>query len=103
MLLFSSFQLFNHLRNDTETLNSLSKQEKHPITSEMGEQLARNIDVVKYLECSCNDQKRIENLFAEAVWSSLRKIEQERQNHNKSFIQTATKNKPSFFKRIFKR
>jgi len=56
----------------------------------MGEYLARNINAVKYLECSCNEQNKIENMFEEAVWKSLRKIEQETRKQ-KSKSQNTTK------------
>jgi len=58
-------------------LNNLSEQGKHPITSEIGQHLARKINAVTYLECSCNEQNEIEKIFEEADWKSLRKMEQE--------------------------
>jgi len=69
----------------------------------MGEQLARQINAVTYLKCSCNEQKGMENIFEEAVWASLRILEQERQSQHNSFIRNSTKHKRSFFRRIFKR
>jgi len=84
------------LRNDSKTLNNLSKQGNHPITSEMGEHLARKINAVTYLNCSCNEQNEIEKIFEEAVWKSLRKIEQEIPN------QKSKSQKQSFLNRIFK-
>jgi len=90
------------LRNDFETLNNLSKHEKQPITSEMGENLVRKINAVTYLECYCNERKNMETVFEEAVWSSLRKIEKEEQNQLKSIIETAKKKTRSVFEYIIK-
>ena len=44
----------------------------------MGEQLARKIKAVKYLECSSSDGTDIEKVFEKAVWASLRPFEEER-------------------------
>ena len=63
------------LRNDSETLNNLSEQGKEPITYEKGEQLARRIKSIKYLECSISDLTEIESVFEETVWASLRRFE----------------------------
>ena len=59
------------LRNDSETLNNLSKQGKQPITFENGEQLA-NIPFITYWEIS--DETAINHVFEEVLWSSLRHI-----------------------------
>ena len=37
----------------------------------MGEQLARQINATKYLECSRNDVIGIEKIFEEGVWASF--------------------------------
>ena len=60
------------LRNDSHALNNLLKQGKQPITYEMSEHFAREINAVKYVECSSSDGTGIENVFEEAVWASLR-------------------------------
>jgi len=92
-----------NLRNDSETLNNLSKQKKQPITFEMGEHLARKIDAVSFLKCFCNERKRIENVFEEDVWKSLRKIEQVIPKQKSKSQNTTKKKIQSFFNRIFKR
>ena len=83
------------LRNDPETLNNLLKQEEQPLTYEMGEQLARDIKAVKYLECSSFDGTKIKMVFEEVVWASLRRFEEER----KTLIQK----EKGFFQRLFER
>ena len=42
----------------------------------MVEQLVRQINATKYLECSRNDVNGIEKIFEEAVWASLRRVEE---------------------------
>jgi len=77
------------LRNDPETVKKLTEQNKHPITYEMGEQIAREFHVAKYVECSGSDNTEIENIFEEAVWSLLRYKERNR-------IETPKKNRKKF-------
>jgi len=83
------------LRNNSEILKKLSERNEQPITFEMGEQLARDLDAVKYLECSSSDDTEIQKVFEEAVWTLLRQKEQERSKKSK-------RNK-GFFKRLFGR
>jgi len=85
------------LKNTTDTENYFPKPEMPPITFEMGEQLARNINAVKYMECSRSDRAGIHKVFEEAVWAALREFEQIYAFHKKH------KSKQSFFKRIFGR
>jgi len=40
------------LRTDEKTLRNLSKQGRRPITFEMGEEIVRKINAVKYTKCS---------------------------------------------------
>ena len=84
-------------RNDHETLNYLSKQGKRPITDEIGEQLAREINAVKYLECSSSDEMEIAKAFEEVVWASLRRF----QKMHRLMIQEKVKQKRGFFGRLF--
>jgi len=73
------------LRNHSKTLRKLSKRKEQPITFEMGAQLARDLDAVKYLECSSSDDTEIQKVFEEAVWTLLRHKEQvqnEKQKRN---------------------
>ena len=51
---------------------------KHFITIEMGKQLASRINASCYIECSSFDDMKVENLFEETVWASLRHAEKRR-------------------------
>ena len=88
------------LRNDAETLETLSKQGKQPITYEMGEELARRIDAAKYMECSSGDVTEIAKVFEEAVWDSLRIFENYR---NDAKQKQKFKLLRRYLKRFFKR
>ena len=85
------------LRNDTETLNDLSKLEKQPITYEIGLQLACTIKAVKYLECSSCSGMEIKKMFNELIWTLLRFFKRIQQ----LIIQEKDKQKHGFFKRLF--
>ena len=52
-----------------------SSEMKQSVTTEIGEQLARDINAALYMECSRNDETQIADLFEEAVWASLRRAE----------------------------
>ena len=86
------------LRDDAATWNKLSKQGLQPITYEMGEELARKINAVRYLECSCSDTPEINNVFEAAVLSSLRDFEEVRRCQIEKL-----KPKQGLFKRLLKR
>ena len=45
---------------------------RRSITSEMGERLAQKINAVKYMECSNFDGLRLEDIYEEVAWTSLR-------------------------------
>ncbi|GCB64681.1 hypothetical protein scyTo_0014802 [Scyliorhinus torazame] len=55
------------LRNDPETVNKLKEQSLAPITQHQGNGLAKQIQAVKYMECSALNQEGIKEVFAEAV------------------------------------
>ena len=59
------------LRNDPEIISKLAKKRQSPITTEMGEQLAKDIGAVTYLECSALTQKGLKNVFDTAVRTVL--------------------------------
>ena len=88
------------LRNDAEILKTLSTQGKQPITYEMGEELARRINAVQYLECSSCDVTEIAKVFEEATWAILREFE-ERQNYLKQ--KKKSKSMQGYLKRLFQR
>ena len=60
------------LRNNLKTLKDLSESGEHPITTQMGEQLALKLRAFNYLDCSVFDQAKIEKVFEETVWASFR-------------------------------
>ena len=59
------------LRSNSETLARLSKRNMRPIKTEEGYELARKINAIKYLECSCETKMGVRNIFYEAVWATL--------------------------------
>lgn len=59
------------LREDIETLNRLKQKKGSPITKEMGEMKAKEINANKYLECSSITQRGLKNVFDEAIRSAL--------------------------------
>ena len=86
------------LRNDAAILKKLSKHGLQPTTHEMGEELARKVNAVRYLEYSCSDTSEINNVFEAAVLSSLRDFEEVRRYQIEKF-----KPEQGFFKRLLKR
>ncbi|XP_078078758.1 ras homolog family member Gb [Mustelus asterias] len=55
------------LRNDPETIKKLKEQSLSPISQHQGNGLAKQIQAVKYMECSALNQEGIKEVFAEAV------------------------------------
>jgi len=67
-----------NLRTNAEVLGSLSNTASEKlITSDMGKELACKVDA-KYMECSSSDNEKIEEIYNEVVWGSLRHLENER-------------------------
>ena len=59
------------LRQDSASLANLRKQKQQPISPQMGDQLAREINALKYLECSCVTTRGIRNVLYEAIWAAI--------------------------------
>ncbi|KAK6296167.1 rho-related GTP-binding protein RhoG-like [Coregonus clupeaformis] len=59
------------LRNDPEVLKKLKDQNQTTITQQQGSALARQIQAIKYLECSALNQDGIKEVFAEGVRAFL--------------------------------
>jgi Ras-related C3 botulinum toxin substrate 1 len=55
------------LRNDVSILQQLKRKNMEPINYQMGQQLAKDINAVKYMECSAFTQKGLKEVFEEGI------------------------------------
>ena len=53
------------------TKTKIYKRKEKPISFEQGDKLARDINAVKYVECSALTQKGLKNVFDEAILAAL--------------------------------
>jgi cell division control protein 42 len=66
------------LREDAGAIEKLAKNRQKPISTESGDRLARELQAVKYLECSALTQKGLKNVFDEAIIAALEPPKKER-------------------------
>jgi small GTP-binding protein len=59
------------LREDRETVEKLRERRQSPISYSQGLQMAKDINAVKYLECSALTQKGLKTVFDEAIHAVL--------------------------------
>ncbi|KAF7204751.1 ras-related C3 botulinum toxin substrate 1 [Nothobranchius furzeri] len=59
------------LREDETTVEKLKEKKLSPITSSQGEDLAKEIGAVKYMECSALTQNGLKAIFEEAIMAAL--------------------------------
>jgi len=55
------------LRDDKESLDRLREKSQQPISFQQGEQMAKEIKAVSYMECSALTQKGLKQVFDEAI------------------------------------
>jgi cell division control protein 42 len=59
------------LREDNAVKDKLSKQRMTPVKREAGEQMAKELGAVKYVECSALTQYKLKDVFDEAIVAAL--------------------------------
>lgn len=59
------------LRSDPDMQRKLKEQNQTPVTHQQGAALARQIQAIRYMECSALNQEGIKDVFLEAVRAFL--------------------------------
>jgi len=59
------------VRGDPTEIEKLRAQGQSPITAEQGNDLARKLKAIKYMECSAKTQENLKQVFDEAVRAVL--------------------------------
>lgn len=59
------------LRNDPQTVSILATQGQHPVTTQEGEVMARQVGARRYLECSAKEGRGVQEVFAAALAETL--------------------------------
>jgi len=58
-------------RSDSAVIEKLKSQGQKPVTTEQGQELARKIKAVKYMECSAKTSEGLKTVFDEAIKAVL--------------------------------
>ena len=65
------------LRNDSDTISELKRNNEQPVSKSQGEDMAKQVGAIGYLECSALTQEGIGEVIQEACWASYQSLEDE--------------------------
>lgn len=74
------------LRDDPVQLEKLQRNKQKPVSIEQAERLAKDMNAVKYVECSALTQKGLKNVFDEAILAALEPPSQGKKKKGKCVI-----------------